>query len=1331
MIKNFIRRAVVATLLSIGIGPALAEDIDIYSANTTVTVDAPNVLIVMDNTANWSQSFGGSTKFAAELTALSTVVSALKTQFNLGVMMFTETGGSNSNTDGGYVRFAIQGMTDSSGNATAARSCLLKMVGSGSTCTSTNTNYSLLDIGNDKSNGGKAGVTMGEVYDYFAGLNAYAGNNKIKADPLAFVSGTIAGPQYKTPVTMSCQKNFVIVISNGAFQDNSSDTSTATTQLSTAGGSTTVINPPDNGTSSNNESDEWTRFLNKVSTVAAVTYTLEVGPSGTGQGPYNTSLLQSMGRQGKGGYYSAVDATTLLAALTRIFNDINAKNSVFASASLPLSSDASGAFLNQIYMGVFRPDAGGGPRWLGNLKQYQFAVDSNKNLSLVDAMGVAAAGSTGFAQPDAVSFWTSPKPPYYDPTTPSTPTTAPDAAATPATSTTTGSTGGFWNFDSKGSGGSYDSADGEWVEKGGAAQQLRLAYLGYGNRGGIGDNNDSTLNSKPARQVLTCIGTCLTTSGGTDLAPVGNRATTWFEVGNTAIDSTALGLVTTVTVTSITNAAKSLTTDATGPAIATIAVANGSSKPAVVTTTLAHGFSNGDSVTISGSSVAAFNTTQVINSVTATTFKFGPDGTFSASNATGGVAAKSSSTKAFVTATAHGLSTGQKVVIAGASPAGFNNAGAATAIIVLDANTFTYTLTAAQSGIATGTITYTANTARATAAGHGFSNGASVTMAGATPSNYNGTFTVSNVTSSTFDYSFTGADPILANATGTLTASNTTANIRDQLIRWVRGVDTQDENGFKVAGTDTDVRASIHGDVLHSRPIVLNYSASTTTNNVYLFYGGNDGMFRAIKGGQAATDGKEQWAFLPSEFFGKLKRQFSNSPGVLYPSTPTTGINPTPVPRDYFFDGPVTSYIERNASGIVTKAYLYIAVRRGGRFIYALDVTTPTAPKFLWKKSSSDAGFTELGQTWSQPTVAKVLANANPVLIFGAGYDAASEDSDTPASVDTLGRAIYVLDAFTGAPLWAAGNPANFGSVPSGMTFKSMNGGSGAPLMSFGFAADVLVMDRTQDGYFDRIYANDVGGNVWRVDIAGSTFASWTVSKIAALADRSAIASTRKFLFGPDVVFGDTFDAVVVGSGDREHPLQKTLVAGVPTTTATQGVTNRIYMIKDTNIGTSGAALNLVDSCGATVSSCSSFFDATAGGTVPSGAVGWSVNLASGEKVVNGPLVTASNVIFGTNQPDLSNTSCSPNLGVARRYDIDYLTGLGAGAFKDAQGNVVLSEVAEGGGFLPSPVTGVVEINGVPYLFTIDNPLNPGGVIPLTITVPQKRFRTYWREKLE
>ena len=64
--------------------------------------------------------------------------------------------------------------------------------------------------------------------------------------------------------------------------------------------------------------------------------------------PRYTALLQSMGTQGKGGYFSAIDASTLNTALTRIFNDIQAVNSVFASSSLQLSADNTGNFDNQV-----------------------------------------------------------------------------------------------------------------------------------------------------------------------------------------------------------------------------------------------------------------------------------------------------------------------------------------------------------------------------------------------------------------------------------------------------------------------------------------------------------------------------------------------------------------------------------------------------------------------------------------------------------------------------------------------------------------------------------------------------------------------------------------------------------------------------------------------------------------------------------------------------------------------------------------------------------------------------------------------------------------------
>jgi type IV pilus assembly protein PilY1 len=415
----------------------------------------------------------------------------------------------------------------------------------------------------------------------------------------------------------------------------------------------------------------------------------------------------------------------------------------------------------------------------------------------------------------------------------------------------------------------------------------------------------------------------------------------------------------------------------------------------------------------------------------------------------------------------------------------------------------------------------------------------------------------------------------------------------------------------------------------------------------------------------------------------------------------------------------VGSYVERNTSGTVTKAYLYIAARRGGRFIYALDVTSPTAPKFLWKKGCSslavdatcDAGFAEMGQTWSQPQIIKVKANTNPVLIFGGGYDPVSEDPEVPATVDTMGRGVFVLDAFTGTLVWSAVNSTYTAST----TVLPVTG------MDFSIAADLLPIDRTFDGYVDRVYAADVGGNVWRLDIGDAAKADWKVWKIASVGARPDTVTTRKFLFGMDVVLGASFDAVVIGSGDREHPLA---------TNDANDVINRVYMFKDTT-GPTGSSLGISDTCEASVTtSCSNLFDATNSSAVPATALGWSITLDAGEKVVNAPVVAGGNMLFGTNQPDTSNLSCSPNLGIAKRYSINYLNAAGT-QFKDSNGNLLRSEIAVGGGFLPSTVTGVVDVDGKKIIFATDNPLNPGGAIKVTITVPTKRYRTYWHQKIE
>ncbi|MEX2525153.1 MAG: hypothetical protein WD750_09365, partial [Gammaproteobacteria bacterium] len=719
----------------------------------------------------------------------------------------------------------------------------------------------------------------------------------------------------------------------------------------------------------------------------------------------------------------------------------------------------------------------------------------------------------------------------------------------------------------------------------------------------------------------------------------------------------------------------------------------------------------------------------------------------------GDITMRVSAPTAFANVPAHGYADGETVTIRGADKSEYN--GEFT-ITFLDDDNFAYTHNGSgfsTIGDASGTITANVKTttARARAVAHGFVSGNVVEIAGASPADFNGNFTVTKVDDNNFEYDLTeNGGTEQGDASGTIVASTGTATAteRDNLIAWVRGTDNfEDEN---VDGDSTDVRSSIHGDVLHSRPAVINYNRHDNDDDVYVYYGSNDGIFRAVKGGfsQSAVGeplaGHEAWGFIPEEFFPKLQRMRNNEPKI-------TSANKKP----YFADGVVTTLTEdNNGDGkldVTTdddanpdRVYLYTSMRRGGRFIYALDVSDPADPKLLWQKSFADSGYGELGFTWSAPSVTTLNTNSGkPVLVFGAGYDPTVEDvppdsitamDDSPHTTVTaggadyvrgMGRGIFVVDAETGDILWQAG-PS--GSDPAaGHHFETV------PDMDFSIPSDVTVISDRSGSIDNRAYVGDTGGNIWRVDMDDSDVANWQVTKLASIADHSNLPQgARKFLFPPDVVYSeDGYDAVLIGSGDREHPFDETVV-------------NRFYMFKDCSIGTSVQAC-YKDGTSLPPLTEADLFDATdnciqndCDGTTQTEAAnalteadGWYITLGEGEKTV-GTAVTLNNVVFfNTNQPStvVSSDTCTSDLGVARQYEVQYddATALLDQNIDGSLDALDRSSVHPGGGYLPSPVPVVVEIDGK---------IHEGVISGVAVKQPpgsllNARLRKFWHREFE
>ena len=446
------------------------------------------------------------------------------------------------------------------------------------------------------------------------------------------------------------------------------------------------------------------------------------------------------------------------------------------------------------------------------------------------------------------------------------------------------------------------------------------------------------------------------------------------------------------------------------------------------------------------------------------------------------------------------------------------------------------------------------------------------------------------------------------------------------LIRWMRGQDIRDEDNNPATST-----RFVMGDPLHSQPAAVVYGGTEADPDLVVFTATNDGYLHAIDG----ETGDELWAFVPRELLGNMTRLF---------------FDPRSRFKNYGIDGNIVPVVKDNDNdGIIEPGdddfvYLIFGLRRGGGSYYALDVSNKAAPELMWVSSEP-----ERGQSWSTPTVARMdiddarLNSDKAVVVIGGGYDPVHDMPAHPSSPDAQGAGVHILDLVSGNRLWWAG--------PTG---------SGANLelsdMTRSIPTQVRVIDLTGDGLADRMYAADMGGQLWRFDIDGgeapnSLVAAGVHARLGAEGlDAPSAADTRRFYSSVDVsVFTDTnigrrYAALSIGSGYRAHPLDNS-------------ASDRFYSVRDDNLFgfmdqqahndfTPITEADLVEVAG----------DVRV--TITSTDRGWKFTLPPNQKVITESATFDNSVFFIGFSPE-ANTSdpCEPSQGRNFLYRVNVVNG--------------------------------------------------------------------------
>lgn len=330
----------------------------------------------------------------------------------------------------------------------------------------------------------------------------------------------------------------------------------------------------------------------------------------------------------------------------------------------------------------------------------------------------------------------------------------------------------------------------------------------------------------------------------------------------------------------------------------------------------------------------------------------------------------------------------------------------------------------------------------------------------------------------------TAASPALsADFFTSLKAGILTTGEANELINYVRGDRTREKpTGIwrtrsvnNVMGTIVNSSpwiqprpsANIGTGLPTGAPSYASFVAANASRARLLWVGSNDGMLHGFKS-EGSDGGEPVLSYVPSPLVGRLRTLSSDFTSI------QAGMDGSPYTGDVLVGGTPA-----------WKTYLFSSLGRGGRAMFALDVTTPAtltaanaANVYKWMFSSDDdidLGYV-LGDVKnhliSDQAVPIVRMNNNKFAILVPN----GVDSGTTSGSGKAFLFILFVDGPTAAGVWTPNT--HYVKIPTDSL-----GANG--LMGVNWA------DTTGDGIADVIYGTDVRGRLWKFDVSNSNVAQW------------------------------------------------------------------------------------------------------------------------------------------------------------------------------------------------------------------------------------------------